>query len=723
MAVVLQNRTISMILMVPDVPVLAPLSSPIIENLNQSDIDQSFSISKHDPSSNIDITSSIPVYHGSIVRIEQHNNDQNTSDLIVRVPNFQRLSLPLNKPDNKQQTRIKRRAPICPILSTSNQRNNSNSSNTNAIDNFNKLNRNQLRVASTSRLATGLRSLSRAFTHGCKSKRSSSMNEINVLPALPDVEVMTEKVETSITSRKTTTHENLTSTIPKLTTPKILFIKRKHFKIKHKQPSSTISIDKQPNLENNRIDPTSTSTIITTQYIDVNKNNSTKITSFCQPIIEQNDLNQQTDIIEQDDDKEQQTKSSKFNYEDQQFTTISRLISDIPASSIDGDSLSTHRYSTISVIVPDNRNSIIDNNAEGVSLSEQLSTIILPTSTGTSYDIDNKATTSVIHNMSPKIHRPFRIQTSVLQPDISVIRIGTTDLTTELDRLLPGEKLSNGQLHSIPKNQLDIEQKQNDDNRKKQDRYGITQANDETFAECYEVTYQIDPQYEYEKEQITNQSFVPIKINLDPFEYKDLTSTLTTLLPFISQNEYEQIENDNDIHQNKRKYQQIKKRNHSFEHLVTIPKEKEILINNIRRMKSHSIDDLSRTNNDQTSPYQVESISSSSSSKISSRQCTLQRSNSYNGFGIYVSTDRETHREHFICQVEQLSPGEHAGLKENDRILCINGTPVINEEYTVVLQLIKHGLQTDTLNFDVITNDVYEEFKSQIDQLYQGIKI
>ncbi len=118
------------------------------------------------------------------------------------------------------------------------------------------------------------------------------------------------------------------------------------------------------------------------------------------------------------------------------------------------------------------------------------------------------------------------------------------------------------------------------------------------------------------------------------------------------------------------------------------------------------------------SAYQPES-SSSSSSEISSRHCTVQRSNSYNGYGIYVSTDRETRHQHFIHQIEHLSPGEQAGLKENDRILCINGTPVIDEEYTVVLQLIKHGLQTDTLDFDVITNDAYEQFKSQIDQLYQ----
>ena len=104
----------------------------------------------------------------------------------------------------------------------------------------------------------------------------------------------------------------------------------------------------------------------------------------------------------------------------------------------------------------------------------------------------------------------------------------------------------------------------------------------------------------------------------------------------------------------------------------------------------------------------------SSSSHHSIRHCSLNRSNSYDGYGVYVSTDIETHHEHFIQQVEKSSPGDEAGLKENDRILCINGAPVIDEDYTVVLQLIKHGSDTDTLDFDVVANDAYEQFKSQM---------
>ena len=280
--------------MVPDVELLPrSSSSPIIEKLDRSDIDKSFSSSQHDQQSNIDTTSSMPVYHGSIVRIEQHEDDQNTSDLIVRVPNFQGLLLPSNDTDSKQPTRIKRRAPICPILNDSNPRNNPDLS----FTNNRHLNLTQSRVTNPSRLTTGLRSLSRAFTHGCKSKRSSSINEIKYPPALPDIEVMKEKLQAPTSSRKNTKHQYSTATMPKLLTPKILFTKRKHSKIKKKQPSSSV--------ESTRTNPTA-------QYAEI-----TKTTSFCQPLfIQENDFNQDTNSIQDDDDdKEQQNESMRLSFE------------------------------------------------------------------------------------------------------------------------------------------------------------------------------------------------------------------------------------------------------------------------------------------------------------------------------------------------------------------------------------------------------------------------
>lgn len=101
--------------------------------------------------------------------------------------------------------------------------------------------------------------------------------------------------------------------------------------------------------------------------------------------------------------------------------------------------------------------------------------------------------------------------------------------------------------------------------------------------------------------------------------------------------------------------------------------------------------------------YQPESIvhSSSPSSNISSQPYTLPPSTSYEGFDIHVTTD--TNKQ-----------DEHADVEEN---LCINGTPVIQEDYTVVLQMIKHGLDTDSFDFDLMAQDAFEQFKSEIDQL------
>lgn len=99
-----------------------------------------------------------------------------------------------------------------------------------------------------------------------------------------------------------------------------------------------------------------------------------------------------------------------------------------PVSSLDDTpSLSKHRYSTISAIVTDIRNIVSDQENDEIAL---------------------------------KPPRTFHVPTSLLQPDISVIRVGTnhfpSDLTTE-------------------PLQEEIEP-------------------DDILSECYEVTYQVDRQ-------------------------------------------------------------------------------------------------------------------------------------------------------------------------------------------------------------------------------------
>ncbi|CAF5204259.1 unnamed protein product, partial [Rotaria magnacalcarata] len=198
---------------------------------------------------------SIPIFHGSIIRIEQHKDDENLSDLILRVPNVHYLSLPsidissiinghdqLHETESQQELCAKRRAPICPILK--NLRDNTLSSNQNQPETNSPL-------INTKRLAVGLRNLSRAFTANCKSKPPSNVNEITIIPVLPDVEVITENFQVPKLSEKTTKSENSTS---KFVAPKIFFIKRKHFRLKRKQPSAVstnIEIETKPTMIEN----------------------------------------------------------------------------------------------------------------------------------------------------------------------------------------------------------------------------------------------------------------------------------------------------------------------------------------------------------------------------------------------------------------------------------------------------------------------------------------
>ncbi len=91
-----------------------------------------------------------------------------------------------------------------------------------------------------------------------------------------------------------------------------------------------------------------------------------------------------------------------------------------------------------------------------------------------------------------------------------------------------------------------------------------------------------------------------------------------------------------------------------------------------------------------------------STSKEIPRTYTLRRSDSYDGLGISIAADSETRLNHIIREVEQGSPGHHAGLRTNDRIISINGINVENVDFSNVLILIKQGLDNDNLQLSVI---------------------
>lgn len=175
---------------------------------------------------------SIPIYHGSIINIEPHQDDQNISDLIVRIPDFHHMSIPsVTISINDETPQTKRRAPICPIINETYK--------TNESENMNH----------AKRLALGLRNLRRAIITNCKIKRPTNINQINIVPVLPDVEIIRENFQPPISEKKRNKNSNSTS---KHFRPKILFIKRKKFNMNKKRPTSANSVDTQTDCEENR---------------------------------------------------------------------------------------------------------------------------------------------------------------------------------------------------------------------------------------------------------------------------------------------------------------------------------------------------------------------------------------------------------------------------------------------------------------------------------------
>jgi len=327
---------------------------------------------------------SIPIYHGSIIRIEQHRDNQNTSDLIVRVPNFHHSSLPsvtisTNGIDSQREASFKRRAPICPIL-----HDHSPSSNRNRTNDFDNSNVHQsetnARLTNTKRLATGLRNLSQAFTTNCKSKRSTNINEITLIPVLPDVEVIRQDFEVPTLSKKSTKNQNLTS---KFLTPKILFIKRKCFKIKREQSSTSDSVDIQTDTEDNTMENSRTSINLKDNEIESKQTTPAEL----------NHEGKQNILI--------LLKLLSFLVV-QQSTTIAQLIPKIPILLIDSESSSTHRYCTISGFPSDSRTTMTKNDTliskENNVLSTDRQSLVSSSDQQTQhYDTDIEDTLYVVH--------------------------------------------------------------------------------------------------------------------------------------------------------------------------------------------------------------------------------------------------------------------------------------------------------------------------------------
>ncbi|CAF2043823.1 unnamed protein product [Rotaria magnacalcarata] len=546
MTTLLQKRTISMILTVPDIKESVSPVSQSIENLDQSSF---FSLKNDKPLS-------IPIFHGSIIRIEQHKDDENLSDLILRVPNVHYLSLPsidissiinghdqLHETESQQELCAKRRAPICPILK--NLRDNTLSSNQNQPETNSPL-------INTKRLAVGLRNLSRAFTANCKSKPPSNVNEITIIPVLPDVEVITENFQVPKLSEKTTKSENSTS---KFVAPKIFFIKRKHFRLKRKQPSAVstnIEIETKPTM----IENTSTN------------------------------INSKDNQVEES----KQTISNKINSQIEQKLTTNETI--IPHSSIlisGHESSSINRYSSILQLPSNSQITIADKNEKNLPSSIDISANIIQSN-------------------------PF---------------ISTETVNLKINDIKSSIHIDNEQIE--------------DNNSNIEERLYIVHPNGDTFSECYEVTYEFDPenrnrfnnaQEHMHIAKVEDQSL--IKFKMDPFVYEDLGSTVTAISK-ITSNSYNEIEDD-----------------HSDQPF----QESQSRITDVTQVKFHSFENISQINHDQISTYRTESIS-----VVSPRQ-------------------------------------------ENDQILCLSDAPIVYEDYTIILQILKNVLQIDQLLQTDTTNEL-----------------
>ena len=187
---------------------------------------------------------SIPVYHASIVQIEPHEDDRNVSDLIVRVQNFHHVTVPsvtviINESQSIETPSTKRRAPICPVVNEPPNQTKTSESET---------------ISHAKRLALGLRSLRRTIIANCKVKQPTNINQINIVPVVPDVEIIREHFPITIPEKKVSKKPSSTS---KPFRPKILFIKRKNFNFHKKRPVSANSVDTPTDCEENKTNESS----------------------------------------------------------------------------------------------------------------------------------------------------------------------------------------------------------------------------------------------------------------------------------------------------------------------------------------------------------------------------------------------------------------------------------------------------------------------------------
>ncbi|XP_074044719.1 Na(+)/H(+) exchange regulatory cofactor NHE-RF3 [Macrotis lagotis] len=92
-------------------------------------------------------------------------------------------------------------------------------------------------------------------------------------------------------------------------------------------------------------------------------------------------------------------------------------------------------------------------------------------------------------------------------------------------------------------------------------------------------------------------------------------------------------------------------------------------------------------------------------STFTPRECKLSKQDGQS-YGFYLRIEKDT-EGHLVRVVEQGSPAEKAGLRDGDRVLCINGVYVDKEEHLQVVDLVKKS--GNSVTFLVLDGVSYEQ--------------